>query len=87
MAEAFENENALTSQGNTWVELTPSNSVDFAARPKAICIGETGGAFVAVDKDGNTAPFYGNPGQIIPIRPKRINAGHTAGMTFTGLMT
>lgn len=88
MADSFENQNELTAQGVTWIALTPHDSNNFPSRPKAICIGETGGSFVAVDKDDNAATFYGNPGQVIPIRPKRINAtGMTGGMTFIGLMT
>ncbi len=88
MADSFENQNELTAQGMTWAALTPHNSTDFPARPKAICIGATAGSFVAVDQDGNTATFYGNAGQVIPIRPKRINTtGMTPGMTFIGLMT
>jgi hypothetical protein len=89
MDESFPNQNEQTSQGRTWAPLTPSNSVDFDFLPKAICISSaTGGAFVAVGADDVTAIFYGQPGQIIPIRPKRINTtGMTGGMTFTGLKT
>ena len=86
-AKSFDNQNSLISQAEAWEVLTPSDSIDFTNVPKAIAISSaTGGQFIAVDEEGNTAPFYGNPGQIIPIRPTRINAtGMTPGMTFTGL--
>lgn len=87
--EAFPNENDLASQGNTWEPLTPSDDADFDRRPKAIHISsEVGGVFIAVDKDGGEAPFYGAPGAFLPIRPKRIKTTDLPeGMTFTGLMS
>lgn len=79
---------SLTSQGTDWAALTPSDTVDFDFIPKAIQVSSvSGGQFVAVSEDGNTATFYGQPGQLLPIRPKRINAsGMTVGMTFVGLI-
>jgi hypothetical protein len=87
MAEkSFDGQNALSSQGVDWAPLTPHDSTDFPFIPKAIAIGATPGSFVAVSEDGSTGTFYGNAGQIIPIRPKRINTtGMTGGMTFVGL--
>ena len=87
MEDNFPNKLEQTSQGRLWEELTPSDSVDFTFLPKAICIAsETGGQFVAVDVEDNEARFYGQPGQIIPIRPKRIKTtGMTGGLIFTGL--
>jgi hypothetical protein len=86
-AKSFDNQNSLISQAEAWEVLTPHDATNFVNVPKAIAISSsTGGVFIAVDEDGNTAPFYGNPGQIIPIRPVRINAtGLTPGLTFTGL--
>jgi hypothetical protein len=51
-------------------------------------VGAVSGSFVAVGEDDEEATFYGNAGQLIQIRPKRINTtGLTGGMTFVGLKT
>jgi hypothetical protein len=86
--KSFDGQNELTSQAETWAPLTPSNSVNFSFIPKAICVGAVSGSFVAVGEDDEEATFYGNAGQLIQIRPKRINTtGLTGGMTFVGLKT
>lgn len=82
MSKSFPGQNTLTSQGETWAPLTPSDTIDFDFIPKAVCVGDTPGQFVAVGEDDEEAPFYGTAGQVIPIRPKRINVtGLTEGMT------
>ena len=79
-------ETSILAASKNWAALTPHDVNDFPFLPKAIAVGETPGTFVAVSEDNTTATFYGNAGQIIPIRPKRINAAAlTAGMTFVGL--
>jgi hypothetical protein len=84
--KSFDGQNNLSSQGESWAPLTPDDDADLPFVPKAVCISsETGGQFNAVGEDGVAAPFYGNPGQIIPIRPVRILEDHAVGMTFTGL--
>jgi len=81
-------QDALTSQGIDWEDLTPSDTVDFDPVPKAVQVSSaTGGSFKAVSADGNVATFYGQPGQFLPICPVRINlTDMTAGMTFVGLI-
>lgn len=72
--------------GETWVALTPSDSVNFSKRPKAIAVGAVAGSFSAVGNDLVAGSFYAAAGQILNIRPIRINAaGLTGGMTFLGL--
>jgi hypothetical protein len=84
--KSFPKQNNLSSQGETWANLTPDDDADLPFVPKAVCISsETGGQFTAVGADDVEALFWGNPGQVIPIRPKRIKEDHTPGMTFTGL--
>jgi hypothetical protein len=86
--KSFDGQNELTSQGESWAPLSPSDTVDFTFIPKAIVVGATAGSFVAVGQDGIPATFYGNAGQEMSIRPKRINAtGMTGGMTFIGIRT
>lgn len=76
----------LVSPSGKWAALTPHDETNFTFLPKAIAVGATPGSFVAVDYDGITATFYGAAGQILPIRPIRINStGLTGGMTFIGL--
>lgn len=87
--EAFKNRNELTAQGRTWAALTPSDTVDFDFIPKAIhnCTSNSG-TFVAVGEDDVAATFYAAAGDILPIRPKRINSTSLgAGLAFTGLKT
>lgn len=84
--KSFDGQNNLSSQGESWAELTPNDDEDLPFVPKAVCISsETGGQFTAVGADDVEALFFGSPGQVIPIRPKRIKEDHTVGMTFTGL--
>lgn len=85
--KGYVGQQSLTSQADSWATLTPHNSTDFAFIPRAVHNSSaTAGAFVAVGEDDVTAIFYIQPGQTLPIRPKRINAtGLTVGLTFTGL--
>lgn len=85
--KSFTGQNKLSSQGENWAELTPDDDADLAFVPKAVCVASTtGGQFRAVGADGTSARFYGNPGQIIPIRPVRIlSTGFAAGLVLTGL--
>lgn len=87
--ESFKDQNQLISSARTWAALTPSDTENFPFVPKGITISSVvGGTFIAVGEDDVAAQYYGNPGQFMPLRPKRINAtGLTAGMTFTGLRT
>lgn len=82
-----DSDRAVEKPKNKWAALTPSDTVDFTAVPDAIvCTSSDGGAFTAVDEDGTAVPFYTNPGQYHPIRPRRINAtGLGVGVTFAGL--
>lgn len=76
----------VNSPGEKWVALTPSDTVNFAKRPKAIAVGAVAGSFSAVGNDTAAGTFYAVAGQILHIRPIRINAaGLTGGMTFLGL--
>lgn len=88
MAEkSFPGQNNLSSQGESWAELTPSDDEDLPFVPKAVhCASETGGAFTARGADGVEAPFWAVPGATIPIRPVRILAADfAAGLVLTGL--
>jgi hypothetical protein len=85
--KSFDGQNNLSSQGESWAELTPDDDADLPFVPKSVCVSSaTGGQFTARGSNGVDALFYGNPGQVIPIRPVRILAtGLTAGLTLTGL--
>lgn len=86
ITDAYPGAESLESSSRNWEPLTPSDTVDFTFLPKAIAVGATAGSFVAVGYDGVTATFYGSAGQVIAIRPRRINStGLTGGMTFVGL--
>jgi hypothetical protein len=87
MAKSFDGQSGLTAQGESWYEITPSDDEDLPHVPKAIhCASETGGGFNAIGEDNVEAPFWINPGQVLPIRPKRILAtDFAAGMTLTAL--
>jgi len=86
----FKDQNVIDSASRTWAALTPHNSTNFAFVPRAVhcnaCTDAAGGTFVAVGEDDTVGTFFARPGDIIPIRPKRINTtGLAAGMAFTGL--
>jgi hypothetical protein len=82
----FPSSATVDSPAEDWAALTPSETVAFTFLPKAIAVGATAGSFIAVGRDGVTATFYAVAGQVIRIRPTRINStGLTGGMTFVGL--
>lgn len=89
MSKSFDGENKLSSQAETWFTITPSDDEDLPHVPKAVCVSSaTGGNFTARGADGADAAFYGNPGQVIQIRPVRILATDlTEGLTLTALRT
>ncbi|MGK9053388.1 spike base protein, RCAP_Rcc01079 family [Neorhizobium petrolearium] len=65
------------------LQITPSNTVDIAIMPMAVYCAEDGTAQV-VDIDGTVLPYVMTRGQILYIRPVRINATGTTG-TFYAL--
>jgi hypothetical protein len=85
--KSFTGQSSLSSQGESWAELTPSNDEDLPFVPKAIHVAsETGGAFTAVGADGVEADFWAVPGAFMPIRPVRIlSDGFAGGLVLTGL--
>jgi hypothetical protein len=90
MAEPEDNypgsEQSVLSSSKAWAQLIPSDTDNFPFLPKAIKVGDQAGSFVAVGEDNVAATFYASAGEIVPIRPKRINAtGLSGGMTFVGL--
>lgn len=85
--KSFDGQNNLSSQGESWAELTPDDDADLPFVPKAVhCASATGGAFTARGADGVDADFWAVPGVTIPIRPVRIlEAGLAVGLVLTGL--
>ncbi len=85
MADVLENKryhDGVESQARRWAAVTPHDSTNFTELPKAIYVGVAGNV-VAVGLDDVTATFAANAGQVIPIRPKRINSTST---TATGII-
>lgn len=65
------------------LQIVPSDTVDIAIMPKAVYCAADGTAQV-VDIDGTVLPYAMTQGQILYIRPIRINAAGTTG-TFYAL--
>lgn len=77
----------ITSPSDDFVEVTPSDTVDFPQRKltKAIYVGTTGNVS-AVRPDGVAVLFTAVPaGSILPIRCRRINATGTTASTIDAL--
>jgi hypothetical protein len=86
--KSFPGKANVSSPAESWAQLTPDDDQDLAFIPKSVHVAsETGGSFEAMGSDGQWAPFRGNPGQFLPIRPKRIKASTlTEGLILTGLI-
>ena len=66
--------------------ITPSNTVNFAARARAIYVGVSGD-ITLVNSDGTTCVLVAVPqGSIIPIECIRINATGTTATSLVGLV-
>jgi len=66
----------------SWVEVTPSDTVDLTSVPRAIHVA-VGGNVAMVDGDGNVATIVFGDGEDKRMRPVRINA---TGTTATGIV-
>jgi hypothetical protein len=66
--------------------ISPSDSVNFPYRPRAIHVGVAGN-LVAVFASGSVITFKGcAAGSVIPIRPIRINSTGTTATDLVGLL-
>ena len=85
MADVPENaryHDAVDSPARRWAAVTPHDSTNLTELPKALYIGGAGN-LVAVGEDDATATFAVTAGQVLPIRPKRVNDTST---TATGII-
>ena len=75
----------LILSATKWIPVTPSDTVDFDKRPRAIYVGGAGNV-AAVGQDGVVATFSGaTAGNILPIMPKRINQTNTTATLILAL--
>lgn len=71
--------------GEAAFAVTPSDTVSFTVRPRALYVGGAGNVTV-VNDDGTTCLFSNVPsGAILPISPKRVNATATTATLIVGL--
>lgn len=61
---------------NSWVAVTPSDSVDLPRLTDAVYAGSNG-VIAAVEQDGTVVNFHCATGHVIPIAAKRINNTNT----------
>jgi hypothetical protein len=79
---AYKSPEAATVPAEVHFAITPSNSVNFTIRPRAIYCQADGTAQI-VDAAGTVLPYAMTAGNFIPFRGVRINATGTTG-TFYG---
>jgi hypothetical protein len=72
----------LTSPADDWFVITKSDTVDEPIRPRAVRA-NTAGDVVCVSKSGVVTTFTVAAGEVLTIRPVRINL---TGTTATGLV-
>jgi hypothetical protein len=75
-------EDGALTLGRRHAAVTPHDSTNFTEMPKAVFVGVAGNV-VAVDEYGTAVTYAMAAGQILPIRPIRINSTNT---TATGLV-
>lgn len=83
MADPYQNVADRTNPADRHFLVVPSDSVDFAIKPRAIYCQAAGTAMV-VDAGNTPLPYDMTAGQTLPIRAVRIDATGTTG-TFYGL--
>lgn len=67
-----------TTPADTWVAVTKSDTVNIPLIPRAV-ICTTAGNIVFVDGSGNLMTIAMTSGQILAIRPLRVNSTNTTG--------
>lgn len=83
MADTFKNVAHRTNPADDHFAVTPSDTVDFPIVPRAIYC-QADGTAQMVSRTGVVLPYTMTQGQILPVRPIRINATSTTG-TFYGI--
>lgn len=74
------------SPSQSWVAVTPSDTVNISAVPRALYVGVTGDV-AAVGLDDQVATFKAVPaGTILPITAKRVNATSTTATNILALL-
>lgn len=71
-----------TASADRWAGVTPSDTTDLTAVPKALYIGVAGNISLT-GADGATSTFIVASGQTVPLRPRRVR---TTGTTATGIV-
>ena len=87
MADVAENaryQDVVFSQARRWADVSKSDTVNFTELPKAIYVGGAG-VVAAVGSDDVACRFTCVAGQVLPIRPKRINSTSTTATLMVAL--
>jgi hypothetical protein len=84
VAESAKYHDVVFSQARRWVDVSKSDTVNFTELPKAIYVGGAG-VVVALGSDDVACSFTAVAGQILPIRPKRINSTNTTATLMVAL--
>lgn len=72
----------LESPASNFVAVTPSDSAELAVLPRFLIIG-TAGNVSLVNADGQSVTIPVQAGQVLPLRPSKVNA---TGTTATGIV-
>lgn len=78
MAAGIDDFAPYIKDGDGWDVLVPHATNQLAFRPVKVACGATGGTIVAVDAEGKQATFSVVAGQVLAIRPVRIDPSSTA---------
>lgn len=76
MADPYAGFSSLTSQGESWATVVPSDTVDFPIKPKSL-ICTVAGNVALVGSNGVVVVFPVTAGQCLNLRPVRVNATST----------
>jgi len=73
----------LSSPVDQWYAVTPADGVDLDPVPRGLYIGTATGnrTLVLTDSEGNDETFIVISGQILPVRPRQVQATGTMGVT------
>lgn len=76
--------NGLDTPATRWFAVTPNDSTDLAAKPRAVWVGGAGN--IAISNGSETVTLAGVPaGTLLPIRPDRVMATNTTATSIVAL--
>lgn len=77
--------NGLDTPATRWFAITPNDSTDLAAKPRALYVGGAGNVAISNGTDASVTLVAVPAGSLLPLRPDRVLATGTTATSIVGL--